>query len=219
MSTTAIKERPILFSGPMVRAILDGRKTQTRRIIKGVDSWPCARGCDGGVSWATPDGRPYPEHGFIKCPYGQPSDRLWVREKHAFVDSIVDNCEREDPTHVAFDADKTIWVYERCPHNSKVVPQLLRGNDEFAGYNPKKFNWRPSIYMPRWACRLVLHVTALRVERLQGIDPLDCVAEGADPEVDHAVPKFMDLWESIHGAGSWEQNPWLWVVEFKRIKP
>lgn len=200
------KERPILFSGAMVRAILDGRKTQTRRVVKpqppaaakavGTYHYPSDRdvfyACDGGSligGWAQP------------CPYGQPGDRLWVRETWAQPAAL-------DPGPTVYRADYPASV----PAGFENVPPA----DAIA--------WKPSIHMPRAACRLVLEVTGVRVERLQGITEAEAEAEGAEPIL---VPPdggscpyyegFSALWERINGPGAWEANPWVWVVEFRRI--
>lgn len=188
MSTaTATKERPILFSGPMVRAILDGRKTQTRRIVK--DESKAKRDIDG-IYWG--------------CPYGLIGDRLWVRE--TWFDNL---CPRTP-------ADGLNEVYYRADGEA---------HEQFPG-DYMDMRWTPSIHMPRWASRITLEVTGVRVERLNEIDADDVFAEGAlttDYEwwhVDLMVrQQFQILWESINGPGSWAANPWVWVIEFKRVKP
>ena len=191
------KERPILFSGPMVRAILEGRKTQTRRIVKGVE-FIGGRGDENDPSaW----GYPYPDReGYadltdgIPCPYGKPGDRLWVRE------TWQDWCP--------------IWQGAWCGCGSKEMaqnthrPAYAATPDERC--HPAK--WRPSIHMPRWASRITLEVVSVRVERLQEISNDDAIDEGTN-----GVDFFHDLWQSINGPGSWDANPWVWVVEFKRI--
>jgi hypothetical protein len=196
------KERPILFSGAMVRAILDGSKTQTRRIVK-------VRGLDfiGGkgqendpAAW----GYPYPDReGYadltdgIACPYGKPGDRLWVRETWGISARVsTDGNERrlreQDLTHLLYRAT--------ADHDSD--------------------RWRPSIHMPRWASRTTLEVESVRVERLQDISEEDAKAEGVMWYQDMSNAEvFQTLWESINGPGSWDANPWVWVITFKRIKP
>lgn len=201
-----MKERPILFSAPMVRAILDGRKTMTRRVVK-------PHGAVDMVRFISADNQPTGEFGWcpypslitkhIRCPYGQPGDRLWVRETWK-THSIFDHLAPRDvpPSKVFYAAG----------------PQA---------YSPSGSRWRSSIHMPRWASRITLEVTGVRVERLQDITEADAIAEGVDPAnepselrwqhyVPHAVA-FRRLWESINGAGSWDDNPWVWVVEFHRI--
>lgn len=194
-----MKEHPILFSGPMVRAILDGRKTKTRRVVRGALGafWDhpayTARVVDGAVRWSHDGedvgaGSPMP-----RCPYGPPGDRLWVRETF---------CLR-DPEH---HPERGYWY---------------AATDDVD--NPR---WTPSIHMPRRASRLTLEVTAVRVERLQAISEADAQAEGvayADAaarlvESGMWCEGFAELWDSINGdLASWASNPWVWVVEFKRI--
>ena len=198
-----MKERPILFSAPMVRAILDGRKTQTRRVVKSDcleiaerddgTHWPWREDCDnGGDIW-------YP------CPYGYAGDLLWVRETW--------HPETSDPdARAAYKAD--------------------------CDYDTSDCSWRPSIHMPRWASRILLRITDIRVERLQAIRDADALAEGIIEQTSQIDAGWQDywpsedgepyasareayraLWESINGAGSWDANPWVWVVEFERVQP
>ncbi len=201
-----MKERPILFSTPMVQAILDGRKTMTRRVI---DFKKIAKkaGCSKGTlaysntfnSWAVVDGNGSADMCLVNCPYGQPGDRLWVRETFAVsssgsiyrADTMLDSCTKGDIS----------W------------------------------KWKPSIFMPRWASRITLEITNVRVERLQDTSEDDARAEGVERfasgwknYTDFAVvcqtarAAFRTLWESINGPGSWNANPWVWVVEFRRIE-
>ncbi|WP_119154181.1 hypothetical protein [Caldimonas tepidiphila] len=195
-----MKERPILFSAPMVRALLAGTKTQTRRVVK---PQPFEDRRSGG--WAVCD-RAGAMRCWTKelaqmsdCPYGQPGDRLWVKETHLAWWSI----NPEDPkgprvfSHVAaFAADG----YELEPGE----------------------RWIPSIHMRRAASRLTLEITGVRVERLQDISEEDAKAEGVGVKNSPAAHLttyrrgYRDLWEQINGAGSWDANPWVWVVEFRR---
>ena len=176
MSTT---ERQILFSAPMVRAILNGTKTQTRRIVKHSPDDDC----------------PYLENKIAtRCPYGQPGDRLWVREAWRTVaeaDAIPPRDLREA---------QRIWYDAETPHQ------------------PGAGKCRPSLFMPRWASRITLKITGTRLERLNDISEADAIAEGVltTPGQDTPRTAFRALWESINGMGSWEINPWLWVVEFRR---
>lgn len=228
-----MKERPILFQGAMVRAILKGSKTQTRRIVKPAppsNTVAMGRWQDPGPEpayWAfMRDGPAEPDHPFggaelhgepWRCPYGQPGDRLWVRETWAIVPRT---------------------AYAR----SDGVQQTLRPDDDHdaviyrAGWDRSDsgFRWRPSIHMPRWASRITLEITGVRVERLQDISEADAIAEGIEPDVQpgDSVPlwrnyrtgnttaspaySYESLWESINGPGSWDDNPFVWVVEFKR---
>lgn len=208
-----MRERPILFSAPMVRAILAGKKTQTRRIVKPRDiAWH--RGC-GEKDFETIGGFreklayltkfPGVSVGILKDRYGIPGDRLWVRECWGLFDSQPsDGPDRAHVFYRATDGDRRDLRYQL---------------------------WRPSIHMPRWASRITLEVVAVRVERLQEISRVDAIAEGA-PEshpsidrvsMDFGFPDFSrswfaQLWQEINGPESWSANPWVWVVEFKRLE-
>lgn len=192
-----IKERPILFSGAMVRAILNGSKTVTRRPVKRLALKWLEDGFD-------PNFVADPENSM--CPYGNPGDRLWVRETWARVGNV-------DPGYLTYRA-----TYPSClPPGLENVPADLRDAGE---------RWRPSIHMPRSACRILLEVTDVRIERLQEIDDYEAIAEGVktcereiDPDFNGHSPAalFSGLWEMINGEGSWNANPWVWVVEFQRI--
>lgn len=198
-------ERPILFSAPMVRAILDGRKTQTRRIVK-LKPGQQVDERDDGSSWPWTDYDGADMWDWLPCPYGQPGDRLWVRE--SFMPAPLDTPPSQ-PT-------PTSWsiAYAAGGQEEKTAPP---------GYNPMLYNyerWSPSIHMPRWASRITLEITAVRVERLQEIGEADAQAEGCTgsplgPAADLLL--FRTLWESIHGPESWAANPWVWVVEFRRV--
>ena len=193
MTTTTAKERPILFSGPMVRAILDGRKTQTRRV---------ARMTEGGhVRLGPRRWHPADEAAVLASPYGQPGDRLWVRETWQHEDGSCDDHKCGQPTHIYHKATESF---------------------------PESMRWKPSIFMPRWASRLTLEVTDVRVQRVQKITEEDAKAEGVEPrhagqgEVGHPIHTyrtgFVYVWHSINakrGFG-WEKNPWVWVIEFTR---
>ena len=211
MSTTEtkVKERPILFSGPMVRAILEGRKTQTRRVIKPKHEFFVDDGHDGINRVYYPcyvTGEPEPQE--ILCPYGSVGERLWVRETWAVVPKVSD----DGPKHKAKgDGTGATW---RADWNG----------------NPSGFPWKPSIHMPRWASRITLEVTGVRVERLNDISEADAYSEGVTipshykfasngrpNDRNEARVTFETLWESINGPESWPLNPWVWVVEFKRI--
>ncbi|MDO1495806.1 hypothetical protein HND72_14600 [Pseudomonas putida] len=200
------KERPILFSGPMVRAILDGQKTVTRREIK-----PSMRSADSNFELHQQEDESWrPMHTFdescmdakgtehpIACPYGQPGDRLWVREAWAQI-------------NVAQAPGENWVVYREC--------------DNRTGYGGP---WKPSIHMRRRDSRILLEVTDVRVELLQDISEEQAEAEGVGflrnaPDADEtltAAQLFECLWSSINGDESWIGNPWVWVVEFKRVTP
>ena len=183
-----MSEHPILFSGPMVRAILDGRKTQTRRVIK----WKCNRGPDGydTVGESKIIRVPWTERTLAKilvpeCPYGVPGDRLWVRET---------------------------WGKDLYAHLSGHVPILYKvGPPSIDPDYPVK--WNPSIHMPRWASRLTLEVVEVRAQRLQDITEQDAIAEGVS-----CVAEFRELWDSINAKRApWDSNPWVWAVTFRRV--
>jgi hypothetical protein len=208
-----MSEKPILFSGPMIRALLDGSKTQTRRIIRFDDPMPTGTPTlmdnEDLIYWAWG-----PDH-YI-CPYGVPGDRLWVRETFR----------------------------DENPEGSK-NPSLV----EFAAEcRSDCMGWRPSIFMPRWACRLHLEITEVRVERLQDISESGAMAEGVEktPDAenlavdpfrnkpswrgylnggrayrDSARDSYASLWDSLNakrGFG-WDTNPWVWVMSFRRVEP
>ena len=207
-----MKERPILFSAPMVRAILKGRKTQTRRIMKKL---PCQ--CNAfepeEMPSISPEGWQMSGHSgrwwcqcctsyqdAKNCPYGQPGDRLWVRETWRLYDSLVE-CA----------------CYDACKCSRHHGKPLYR-----ASLPDNEGPWKPSIHMPRWASRITLEVVSVRVERLQDISRGDCIAEGCPlpniSRITNVVAWYRSLWETINGPGSWAANPWVWVVEFKVMK-
>lgn len=215
-----MKERPILFSGPMVRAILEDRKTQTRREVKpqplmwdssdkpsisdgpihGPEEYqPVAYDKHGDMIAGKPIYGVYDSDGEwgVKCPYGQPGDRLWVRE--TFADEA-GGTRRFLGEHIFYRADD---------------------------WQPLVDRWTPSIHMPRWASRVLLEITAVRVERLQDISSADCIAEGCSgghssipcyPYSATEKEHYQWLWDSINGAGSWDANPWVWVIDFKVVE-
>lgn len=198
MTTNKPKERPILFNAEMVRAILDGRKTQTRRIIKPQPVWDTAFTGKEGLVLGENVWSPDEYANYATCPYGQPGDRLWVRE--TFAEGLcTDSTLAFRATHKPID--------------------LAEGWDE-------KIKWRPSIHMPRWASRITLEITGVRVERLQDISDKDARAEGASsvsfPVTENQrsdIDRFRALWNLTYGAGAWGENPWVWVIEFKRVEP
>lgn len=232
-----MKERPILFSGPMVRALLDGSKTQTRRVMKPqlvygtvaglFNSWYLPRSEGGGTLY--PNGK---EKILSACPYGQPGDRLWVRE--AWRAELT--WDTTKPSGIPNEA--ALW-YE--------ADDQQRNNGRGTKFKGKL---RPSIHMPRWASRITLEITSVRVERLQDISEADCIAEGIEkayidaarrqqwrmyphddgvPGVEvvryvadhtlHPKESFKSLWLSINGPGSWDANPWVWCISFSRVTP
>ena len=251
---TKVKEHPILFSGAMVRALLNGTKTQTRRIIKvqpdneyyrisTLLSTTGDRRNEGRHFWgrynAIGNSLLSRSEGYFPCPYGHPGDRLWVRETHTWYPG-----DEKEPAGWIYRADADgptqMWVH----------------------FGP---GWKPSLFMRREVSRLLLEITAIRCERLQDISEADAIAEGiqtlfsaqeiatTNPPLPFATPadsgwrnylwhgnpelttikkaewahqyssytkpvdSYSSLWASINGAGSWEANPWVWVVEFKQI--
>lgn len=205
-----MKERPILFSGAMVRALLAGDKTQTRRAMKPQPANDIARAefpNPDVLGWVSSRRHAYGHSTAHIPPYGQPGDRLWVRESFRL-------CAEADATKPRdTDAAYRVWHEADAPHQ------------------PGFGKLRPGMFMPRWASRIMLEVTGVRVQRLQDISADDAKAEGISEfiggwwcEHDDAeqiagmTPQegYRSLWERINGAGSWEANPWVWVVEFRR---
>lgn len=207
MEEQAIRIRPILFSAQMVRALLAGTKTQTRRPVKSRKDPEF--GCEMAPGEIAGDQNP----GRL-CPYGQPGDRLWVRE--TFMDMLGTGVEhRHDPR----------GLLQRYAYAADHQPGSY-GDEARKSYGLK---WKPSIHMPRAASRITLEITSVRVERLQNISESDAQAEGCalecmTPTGDdngsaiYGLGGYLALWESINGAGSWNMNPWVWVVEFKRVE-
>lgn len=206
----SVVEKPLLCNAEMVRAILDGIKTNTRRPM---DPQPDGKlevleGCDDFMLGGT-HGK---KRSVWRCPFGKKGDRLWVRECFAVVPHVTDN----GPKHkLKGDGTGVTW---RADWNG----------------NPSGFKWKPSIHMPRWASRINLEITDVRVERVQDISEEDAIAEGIEVSKPDITPvrfknyrdgrftplprhSFETLWESIYGKSSWRLNPWVWVVAFKRV--
>lgn len=228
-----IKERPILFSAPMVRAILAGTKSQTRRVVK----WQGPKGFPHDFERAFTDNPagikrlmvPYhhPDDDYSDGvahrhypPHGDPGDRLWVRETHALIWPGESEPEKVQDCNVEYRADT----------NGTALPG--QWPDECRG-DPDCPKWLPSIHMPRWASRITLEITDVRVERLNDISEADAIAEGIDAELASrfvtsapdrgtlrpaTLHAFSGLWESINGPGSWALSPWVWCVSFKVMK-
>lgn len=216
-----MKERPILFSGPMVRAILEGRKTVTRRALTARAIRDVGYGAELGECHELPAEGPIDANSMSYivdfCPYGKVGERLWVRESFADLrgTGIEHRPDPAGPLHrYAFAADS--------PPGS--------ASDEAR----KDFGvrWKPSIHMPRAACRIVLEITDVRVERLQDISGDQAEAEGVDSAMcrqffetspsrheckEAVIHGFAGLWASINGPEAWHANPWVWVVEFRRV--
>lgn len=213
-ATPAVRERPILFSAPMVRAILAGRKTQTRRVLRRV--------ADGIL-----DGRR------AACPYGAPGDYLWVREAHRFP-KCLDSMSATEIAAAALDAD-----YQRpwAPIKYEADGHVANGDTlhSFTGPDFAPAEWgklRPGMFLPRWASRLAPRVEAVRLEPLHAITEADAAAEGFAPSWESASPgefvddarsasdMFRDGWDRLNGkrpGAAWADNPVVWVVTFARV--
>ncbi len=231
-----MKERPILFSTDMVKAILEGRKTQTRRVVKPQPHKSCV-GYGASMSplhWIEklpvdmtalyPNSKPTTINGdSIKCPYGQVGDRLWVRETWLESPNITDKLLREG-------ADTWAECYYVAAETPQQIEQL------------KEWGWKvkPSIFMPRWASRITLEITDIRVQRVQDISQQDAIAEGVifmggmadnwdeapwcaslknQEPMKYPSAAYGRLWDSINakrGYG-WDKNPWVWAISFKRV--
>lgn len=250
-----MKERGMIFNGEMVRAILDGRKTQTRRIMKVQPSdgfHPTHNGYDLDLNahWYTPgvvdkNGYLQPakkdvfgvadENEGYTCPFGAVGDRIWVRETWGVVSHELDEDGRIQP----WSPDRPATAIHEMPFGNGYYSghAIYAADGEFTwgdddGYEDGRSCWKPSIHMPRAACRILLEVTGVRVQRLNSISQEDAQAEGmeltgwrptySDPdsggEVWTPYDNFAQLWESIYGEESWKANPWVWVIEFKRIE-
>ncbi|EOY65792.1 TPA: morphogenetic protein [Klebsiella pneumoniae subsp. pneumoniae] len=192
-----MKERGMIFNGEMVRAILDGRKTQTRRPVK----FPVLDknlGCELAGNELAGE---LSAGNYLNSAFGKPGDRIWVRET---------------------------WARYNIDQNSHDIAYRATTPADW----PEEGRWRPSIHMPRWASRILLEITDVRVERLNAISQENAQAEGmeltgwrptySDPdsggEVMTPYDNFAELWSSIYGDESWKANPWVWVIEFKRVE-
>jgi hypothetical protein len=226
-----IKERPILFSAPMVRAILESRKTVTRREVKKQAALDCL-GAGFQPAFLALAGNS------DLCPYGKPGDRLWVRETWGVINRDFD----EHGNMVDWKPDRPASAIREMRfgqgyHSGHVIYRadgeaLWVGYDDGGGDNLSA--WKPSIHMPRIATRILLEIPDVRVERLEEITGDQAEAEGVDAAMcqlylesspsrfeckEAVIHGFAGLWESINGAGAWDANPWVWVVEFKRETP
>lgn len=211
-----MKKRPILFNPEMVRAILEGRKTQTRRLIKMRDGSLCEEYDIPAYDEEAGETRPnyvmdfsktYPQWKRLDCPKGHPGDVLWVREKW--------NAQNTNDQ----------WWHE-VPHEDRPLWNWAWTNPVRPAYDAVPPRWLPSIHMPKAACRIMLEIVSVKVERVKEITPEDAQAEGcfSDKAIEIAgqwsvVTMFKNLWNSINGTEGkrWEDNPWVWVVEFKVI--
>lgn len=212
-----MKERGMIFNAEMVRAILDGRKTQTRRIMKNqpAGDYPetpaLIRNVGTGFQWHGL----YGESSIFNCPLGSIGERIWVRETFRVHSRAT---------------DVATLVYRASVRNSWTeqthrVPVAVCNKPA----TPEK--WTPSIHMPRWASRLLLEITDVRVERVQDISQIDAIAEGGPPDhpsfskisremgfSDWPRSWFAQTWWGIYGREAWNTNPWVWVIEYKRVE-
>ena len=217
------RERPILFSGEMVRALLEGRKTQTRRVVK----WP--KWSDPanphqvaglvehrGIAWFE-EGRPVKRY---TCPYGVPGDRLWVRESFGLV--WPDDCDDGSMDDTA----EPTGSRPLKPEEHKVAYKADADGDDLPGGwpndegAPEGLRWKPSIHMPRWASRLTLEVTGVKVERVNEITESDARAEGRSLVKGDPAGYFPETWDSINAARGygWSVNPWCWCLTFRVLR-
>lgn len=238
--TTEISEKPIIFSGPMVKAILDGRKTQTRRVVKG----PIPEGATScGVfstrddtlngRWQFLDGDPEDADSWgwigedFACPYGKPGDRLWVRETF---------CQKTEDGRFVYNSEGNLdpSCYHYAADGYEVLKDDGDGGTEYRKDGSTASPWKPSIFMPRDACRILLEITDIRVQRLQEISEADAKCEGVGKQFLISVAVggvgknetmsvsyrcgFRSVWNAInkpmHG---WDANPWIWCVSFKTV--
>lgn len=240
MTAIATKEWPIIFSGEMVRAILDGRKTQTRRVVKQQKDWWRWMEPDVGGGWCAGESpmddklrqafRKAGGKGF-DCPHGVPGDRLWVRETYR----LLRGYDGLTPTlaGIAMGEDKDYSVDYRATPMTRDT-----GNGPFA-FNPDDWGkWRPSIHMPRWACRIVPELTDVRVQRIQEITEWEARDEGCEPvptrvqdlaAIVYGGPRWVDamsylqgfakLWDSLNAKRGYplESNPWVWAITFRKL--
>jgi len=219
-----MKEIPILYSTPMIQAKLEGRKTQTRRIVKQIKNFQLGVTMQWGYTAFTPERyisirgiHANGEYGesFVKCPYGKPGDLLWARE------TLIQNGE----LGLEYFA------------NHETIDESIIPNDYGPYGGEYSFRNIPNIHMPKWAARIWDRVISIRVERLQSISEEDAFAEGIDTEMDEtylaaehyqlggspvlggcpAVCAYAALWERINGPGSWEANPWVWRIETENL--
>ena len=233
-----MRERGIIFNAEMVRAVLEGRKTQTRRIMKVQPesnqlgllriTASTKRSDIGKYHWAESNATGnHVRSKLFACPFGAVGDRLWVRE--TWQGPLIPEAEFMNPN------DFYSSAYCEYAADGGPEPEYVDMDDDI------RRGWKPSIHMPRWASRITLEITGVRVERLQDISESDAVAEGIEPlplEPDmpqfyheyfpigiknglrcnmSAASSFSGLWEAIYGKESWQANPWVWVIEFKRV--
>lgn len=239
--------RPILFSAPMVRALLAGTKTQTRRVFKlprGASWYESMGGERSG--WTSDNNGPGWAHvDELVCRHGRPGDRLWVRETFQYRGASYDGlgieeaewfrCYGQGGAPDNWDPEFPIgWEPSSHMNVRKLIDPGEQEGDGITGWVTKRI---PGIHMPRWASRITLEIESVRVERLQDISEADAEAEGVRQMRDgsgtwvgregpgklvtpwlSARGAYRDLWESINGPGSWDANPWCWAITFRLLK-
>ena len=242
-----MKERGMIFNAEMVRAILDGRKTQTRRVMKVqpessqlgllliTDS--TKRSDIGKYHWAESNATGnHVRSKLFSCPFGAVGDRIWVRETWAILGNEDGCCIDWEEKLCKADERSAARIYrascEQRPGNYGLwsIPDDADWKPHTKDYQYEGA-WRPSIHMPRWASRILLEITNVRVERLNAISPADAIAEGAPPShpsidcvsQEYGFPDFSrswfgQTWQHIYGEESWDANPWVWVIEFERVE-
>lgn len=235
-----MKERGMIFNGEMVRAILDGRKTQTRRIMAPQPADDIERGIFPNpevIGWKSSRRHKHGSTTAHFCHYGKPGDRIWVRETWG----VVSHAFSDDGLMIDWVPDRPATAIHEMPFGNGYYSgyaiyaadgDFTWGDDD--GYEDGRSCWKPSIHMPRAASRILLEITDVRAERLNTISEEDARAEGiidggclncgepepcgcANPEPD-ATDAFAYLWQSIYGQESWNANPWVWVISFKRVE-
>ncbi|MGA6478755.1 hypothetical protein ACPEF3_29200 [Klebsiella sp. K822] len=233
-----MKERGMIFNSEMVRAILDGRKTQTRRIMAPQPADDIERGIFPNpevICWKSSRRHKHGSTTAHFCHYGKPGDRIWVRETWG----VVSHAFSDDGLMIDWVPDRPATAIHEMPFGNGYYSgyaiyaadgDFTWGDDD--GYEDGRSCWKPSIHMPRAASRILLEITDVRVERLNSISQEDAQAEGleltgwrptySDPdsggEVMTPYDNFAELWSSIYGDESWQANPWVWVIEFKRVE-
>lgn len=230
---TATKERPVIMTGESVRAILDGRKTQTRRVVKPQPDSPCVLAPDiawiagrATCIWPAPyvlDDGSRPDH-HATCRHGKPGDRLWVKETWALVKPQYDH---EFPNYVDGFEEWAGPIPMRCPPGWTLILKSLWNGYEYETAEERGFSWRPSLFMPRWASRLTLEITEVRVQRLHEITEEDAKAEGVEWNSGplrmghtHPISAFKASWDEINGKKRpWSSNPWIWAISFRKVEP
>lgn len=222
-----MKERGMIFNGEMVRAIIEGRKTQTRRIIKNQREGECwsvksaqsPRYAGHTHDWWLPTGT-QPNSALPACPYGAVGDRIWVRESFSLLGNE-DGFPVDWDDNIVSDKKEAARIYKAScwqKPNNYGLWSIPDRKTEFEG------SWTPSIHMPRWASRILLEITDVRVERLSSISDEDAGKEGYPANLEPYGGQFdkwlwfRELWDGIYPEQSFKHNPWVWVIAFKRVE-